>query len=66
METDTTAATSVPTSSRTDDVTIARPKALGAARAAAKLITWRGKRHQERTSTGVRSWQGMEPAQGPI
>jgi hypothetical protein len=36
METDTTAATSVPTSSQTDDVTIARPKPPNAARGGRK------------------------------
>jgi hypothetical protein len=36
METDTTAATSVPTSSQADDVTIARPKAPRAARGGRK------------------------------
>jgi hypothetical protein len=36
METDTTAATGVPTASQADDVTIARPKAPGAARGGRK------------------------------
>jgi hypothetical protein len=53
-------------SRQTEDETGRETGKPGGRRSALRLITWRGKRHRERTSTGARSQQGMELAQGPI